>query len=154
MPNFRFKLQPLQTFREHQRDLCRQVLAKFLADDAALVAQRQELEQTRIALLAEMAEMQQQSRWDVKKVTARRYHAGQLQVQMQMVDIQREQVARQLELCRETLAKADQGVKVLERLSEKQFAEFKKVQEARESRELEDVWQAGVTTRANAPTTP
>lgn len=147
MSKFRFKLQPLQRYREHQRDLCRQILARFLARDAEVRAEQVQLEQTRHDVLAEMTSLQQQPRWNIDQAAARRYHAAQLLAQIRQLDVEREQLARQLELCRQALAKADQGVKVLERLGERQLEAFTRAEDAKLSRELEELWQAGALTR-------
>ncbi len=147
MAGFHFSLAPLQKYREHQRDLCRQVLAQVLADDAALVQRREQLIAAREQLLAEMLELQGHERLNVDQSAARRYHAAQLLAQVRQVDAQREQVAEQLLLCRQTLAKADQGVKVLEQLAEKQKLEYLQKLDAKESREREEVWQSGKIVR-------
>lgn len=143
MAGYRFPLAPLQRYREHQRDLCRQVLAQVLAEDAALQRRRDELANAREQLLAEMSALQQQPRYDITQAAARRYHAAQLLAQLKQVDLEREQVAERLQLCRQTLSKADQGVKVLEQLADKREAEFWKIMEGKESREREEIWQAG-----------
>jgi flagellar protein FliJ len=140
---FRFKLMPLQRYREHQRDLCRQALAIVLAEDQALVDRRAELVQSREGLLNEMVRLQTQARLPVDQAAARRYHAGQLQLQIRQVDAERQIVQEKLTACREALSKADQGVKVLEQLAERQLEEYTQTQEKKESREREEVWQAG-----------
>ncbi len=143
-----FKLAPLQRYREHQRDLCRQLLAQAIADDATLRAQQDELTASREQLLAEIAAMQQQQRLNVGEAAARRYHAARLQGQVQAITIQREDVARRIQLCRQTLVKADQGVKVLEKLEEQARTAAEQLREHKESREREEAWQAGKTARS------
>jgi hypothetical protein len=147
MAQFHFRLAALQRYREHLRDVCRQQLAELLARDAALEQQRDELLRQRSTNLHEMHELQQQPRLDVDPAAARRYHAGQLAAEANRVEWQRLQLGGLLTACRQRLVLADQGVKVLEQLSDKQRLEFETQQEHRESRQREEVWQAGQLTK-------
>jgi flagellar protein FliJ len=140
---FRFKLEPLQRYREHLRDRCRQALAIVLAEDAALVQRGEELAAAREQVLAEMQRLQAQPNLAVEQVAARRYHAGQLQGELRRVELERESVAERIAECRRLLSLADQGVKVLEQLETRQRQEHEKTREAKESREREEIWQAG-----------
>ncbi|MDX1969302.1 MAG: hypothetical protein SFV23_19145 [Planctomycetaceae bacterium] len=143
MAKFHFKLLPLQRYREQYRDVCRQGLARVLAEDAELLQRREELTAAREGVMAELLQLQNENRLNVDQTVARRFHAAQLTTQIRQLDMQREEVAVRMHVCRQALAKADQEVKVLEQLAEKQELEFRKVLEARESREREEVWQAG-----------
>lgn len=143
MTQFRFRLSPLQKYREHRRDLCRQALAQALAADAQLVLDREQIMASREKVLQEIARLQQGQRMNVEQAAARRYHAGQLQMQARQIDADRELLAQRIQLCRLALATADQEVKVLENLSDRQRMEFEKIQESKEAREVEEVWQAG-----------
>ncbi len=143
MAMFQFKLLPLQRYREQHRDVCRQGLARVLAEDAELLQRREELTATREGVMGELLQLQSASRLNVDQTVARRFHAAQLTVQIRQIDLQREEVAVRLHVCRQALAKADQEVKVLEQLAEQQEFEFRRLMEARESREREEIWQAG-----------
>ena len=142
MKNFRFKFAALRKFRENRRDLCRQLLAQLFADDTRLIDEKSKLEQTRLSQLEELRQLAFQGPVDVDRVSARRYHAGQLVGEMRVADHQRSLLAKQIELCRTALAKADQDVRILEKLEERQRAEFRNEQERREQLELHDVWLA------------
>jgi len=144
MARYHFRLAPLLSYRESLRDQCRQVLSQWLARDAALVAEQQRLEEERERQFEEMRSVQRVGvAMSVDKLATRRYRLGQIAVLHQGLAVQRQEVARQMELCRQALIQADQGVKVLERLSDTQHAEFLHREEARESREREEIWQAG-----------
>ena len=94
--------------------------------------------------LTEMRDAQQPGALvDVDMVVTRRYRAGQLTAELLAAAQQRRELADQISLCRQALVKADQGVKVLERLSEQQLAEFLQLEEKKASREREEIWQAG-----------
>ncbi len=59
------------------------------------------------------------------------------------MDRNRSLIAQQLVLCRQALSKADQDVKILEKLEEKQREEFQYYEERREEHELEEAWLSG-----------
>jgi flagellar export protein FliJ len=143
MPQYHFRLAALQRYREHLRDVCRQELAALLAQDAALAQQRDEFLRRRTELLAEMRDLQQQASLNVDHAASRRYHAGQLAADARLAEWRRQQLAALVAACRQRLVLADQGVKVLERLSDKQRTEFEAEQEKQESRQREEIWQAG-----------
>lgn len=142
MPKFRFRLESLQQFRENRRDLCRQALAQALAREAELAEQQAEAEREREATLAELRALNESDRLSIDRAAARRYHAGQLAYRIRQLELQRQQAAEVVAQCRQVLVQADQGVKVLEKLSEKQQAEFEAELERHAAREREDNWQA------------
>lgn len=144
MARFQFRLAALQKYRESLRDQCRQILAQWLQREAAVIAEEQRLTEERAQQLAEMREAQQAGKpLQVDHVAARRFRAGQITSELAAVAEQRQELAKQLDLCRQALIKADQGVKVLDRLSEKQLAEFLETEEKQAAREREEIWQAG-----------
>jgi flagellar biosynthesis chaperone FliJ len=143
MPQFRFRLAALQRYREHLRDVCRQQLAALLAQDAALVEQRDESLRQRTEMLRELRDLQQRPALNVDQAAARRYHAGQLAADARTTEWRRQQLAGLIAACRRRLVLADQGVKVLEQLSEKQRTQFEAEQEKQEARQREELWQAG-----------
>jgi flagellar export protein FliJ len=143
---FRFRLQSLLNYREHRRDLCRQRLADVLAEDAELIRQREAVLAARGELLNQLQALQQQPRLEVDPMAARRYHAGQLAAEAARLQQSREQLAVRIAQCRQELIQADQAVKVLEQLADKQRQEAADDQERRESREREEIWQAGQLT--------
>lgn len=142
MSGFHFKLQSLLNIRRNRRDQCRQVLAQILARDEQLVARKTQYEQQRLNQLAELRRLNSTEDFNVDASASRRYFASQLTGWMGQIDQQRIMVAEQLELCRRALVQADQEVKTLENLEEKQRAEYLYGQERRAQQELEDGWSA------------
>lgn len=142
MRKFVFRFQALLRYREHQRDLCRQLLAGVLADESNLISQGNRLETTRQQQFDELRQLGQPGEVDVDKSASRRYYAGQLLGDMRQLQRQRDVVSQQLQLCRQALVKADQQVKVLEKLEERQRAEFRYFQERQAAKQLEDEWLA------------
>jgi hypothetical protein len=144
---FRFPLQSLLNYRDHLRTLCRQRLAEVLAEDAELVQRRDATVAAREEMLVQLQQLQQQRRMDVDQAAARRYHAGQLAAETIRLECQRAQLADRIAQYRQALILADQGVKVLEQLADKQRQAHAEDQERRESREREEIWQAGQLTQ-------
>ena len=140
---FQFKFQALLNYREYRRNLCRFYLAEVLANDRELVSQRRSLERNRSNQLDELRDLSRGGDVDIDRSASRRYFAGQLTGEMQLVDRNRSLIAQQLDLCRQALSKADQDVKVLEKLEEKQREEFQYNEERREAHELEEIWISG-----------
>lgn len=142
-----FRLQSLLNYREHQRDICRERLADVLAQDADLLRRKEAALAARGVLLDEIQALQQLSRIDVDQIAKRRFHAGQLTADAVRWQLAREELAGQIAQCRQELLKADQEVKVLEQLAEKQRQAAAAEREQRESREREEIWQAGQLAR-------
>lgn len=122
--------------------MCRQLLAGVFADENNLISQGERLETTRQQQFEELRQLGQPGEVDVDKTASRRYYAGQLLGGMQQLQRQRDVVSQQLQLCRQALVKADQQVKVLEKLEERQRAEFRYLQERQAAKQLEDEWLA------------
>jgi flagellar protein FliJ len=142
VPAFRFRLDALLRYRRHRRELVQRLFAQIQADDDALVARRLDLERQRERQLAEVRDLSQAGVVDVDRASARRFYAVQLSGDIRVVEHNRRILAEQLRLCRQALTKADQEVKVLEKLEEKQRVEHAHADEQRSARELEDAWMA------------
>src|SRR5438552_1327276 len=124
MARFQFRLAALLKYRESLRDRCRQALAQLQRQDAELAAEQERISDERERQLEEMRQAQFAGRIEVEKLTSRRYHSGQLTNEIHRVVQKRQELAQQLTLCRQALIKADQGVKVLEKLSERQLSDY------------------------------
>lgn len=142
MQKFAFKLAALLKYREHQRNLCRQSLAEAIAEDQALLAERKNLESTRATQLEEMRELTGARVVNIDRSAARRYYASQLTIDISVLESHRAQVAQKIAERRQSLVLADQKVKALEKLSQKQFEDYLSEQERRAGRDLEESWMA------------
>ena len=140
MSNFVFQLESLLRYRKNRRDLCRQLLAQILANLQQLKQDRQSLQRRRVGQIDELRQLGAGGDVDIDRSAARRYYAGHVLGEIQLVDRNREIVAEQLARCRETLIRADQEVKALEKLREKRQADFLYNQQRRERRELDEAW--------------
>lgn len=148
MARFQFRLQSLLNYRESRRDRVRQFLAQLLAKDQELSTQREAVLDQRTALLNEMHALQLAPQFNVDHAASRRYHAGQLMVEAEIIAQQRQKLGEQIAQCRQALIKADQNVKVLEKLFEQQHADFLVQDEHRQAKQREDAWQAGKLAQA------
>jgi flagellar export protein FliJ len=143
MKKFLFKLNPLLKLRRNERDVRQQLLADVLRRDSVLVARRRKFETDREMQIDELRALAgRASEIDVDAAAARRHYAVQLLGMMHEIDVQRAALATKIEDCRQALIRADQAVKALEKLAEKQEGEFIFQQERLESRALEEAWQA------------
>lgn len=143
MKHFAFKFASLLKLRHNQRDLCRQLLADVMRRDEELVLRRERTASERAAQLAEVKQAESgRGAIDVDGSVSRRIYAGQLSGDISAIEQERDLVRQQVELCRQALVRADQAVKTLEKLSDRQYAEFTYEEERRESRELEENWRA------------
>jgi flagellar protein FliJ len=140
--NFVFKLESLLKYRRHRRDLCRQLLADVFADDRRLLENRAALEQQRAGQIGEIRALHAPGRIDIDRTAARRYFAGHVQTDMLFIDRDRAIVGEQLSRCQQALMQADREVKVLEKLRDKQHADFRYGQNRDEGRELDEMWMA------------
>jgi flagellar FliJ protein len=140
--SFVFALRPLLEFRRHRRNLCRQLLAQVLSDEAALLAEKQAVLASRERQFAEIRGMSRRGRVSIEGAISRRYHTGQLLGQVRLIEEKRRLVGQQLQLCRDAIVKADTDVKALERLEDRQRADFEYRAERRNQFEREDAWMA------------
>ena len=142
MRKFVFKFETLLKFRKSQRDLCLQQVAQVLDADQSMQVEHASLEQNRLEQLDQIRKLGQAGELDVDRTVSRRLYSVQLSSEIRLVEHKRHELARLLEGSRQALVKADQKVKVLEKLNEKQWAEFLYAQERKTARELDEVWLA------------
>ena len=142
MKRFQFKFAALLTYRRHRRDLCQRLLADLQAHDQRLIGERQDLERQRAEQLGELRNLATSGAVDVDRALARRYFAARLTGEMRIIDRNRDLLARQIQMCRQTLLRADQEVRALEKLREQQIEAHGQLTEKLAARELEEAWQA------------
>lgn len=149
MKKFQFQFESVLEMRRHKRNLCRMLLGETLQSEQRLVEQKQNLEQIRAEQFEEIRLRQTEGIVDVDGGTSLRAYAGQLQSQIMAIVANRKIVQKQILTCRQSLARAEQEVKAMERLSDKHRTQFHYEQNRKESLELEETWaasqQTGVT---------
>lgn len=143
MKAFAFQFEALLRVRRHQRDACRQRLADAQSRDHELAARRGRTEAERYFQIEELRTLEGGGQnIEVGASTSRRSYAGQLSSDIDQIDSERASIAREIGLCREALIRADQAVKSLEKLAERQSAEFALNRERSEVRDQDQIWQA------------
>lgn len=142
MARFVFSLESVLKYRRSRRDLCRQLLARVLADDGALAEREAELSSRRESQLDEIRAVDRGAPLDIDRSIAHRAHAGMLQAELRLLARQRELLAGQIALCRQALVEADRAVKALEKIRDRRATEHFAEQERRANREMEDAWMA------------
>jgi flagellar export protein FliJ len=93
--------------------------------------------------MTELQELLAGGEVDVDACAARRYHAGQVVARIRGVEEELRLQGQRVAAARQELVKADQQVKVLEKLEEQQRDEHRVAEERRTARNLEETWQAG-----------
>tara|TARA_R110002111_G_scaffold18931_2_gene46283 strand:+ start:124458 stop:124910 length:453 start_codon:yes stop_codon:yes gene_type:complete len=142
MKKFQFQFESVLKMRRHKRSLCRQLLGEILQTDQRLIQQKQSLEQLRQEQFQEIRLRQAKGVVDIDGAASLRHYSGQLQTQIQNVLANRKIIGKQIALCRQTLARAEQDVKAMEKLSEKHRDQFQYEQNRKEAFELEETWAA------------
>ena len=142
MRKYDFRYRALLRLRVSRRERCRTILAGLLSDDQVLSARQKSVDTQRLLQLDELRSLAATGTVDVDRTISRRYYAARLTGELQTLERTRLLVAKQLEQCRQALSFADREVRVLERLDEKQRAEFLYEQNRREIRELDETWMA------------
>ncbi len=139
MPKFKFRLATLMRLRENTRDERRSELAEaYRVDD--LIKQRME------SLVAEMDSLKTQRRAtagpgtiDVDSlVEAQRYEVA-LKTQQTQFKQQRQAIAGEIQSRQQRLVETNREVRVLEKLREKQLDKYRKEENRREAKVLDEV---------------
>lgn len=142
MKKFRFQFESVLKMRRHKRSLCRQLLGEILQADQRLVEESRRLDGLRQEQIQEIRKRQEPGRLDIDAGANLRSYVGQLQAQLRTVQANRRLLEKQLTACRQALAKAEQEVKAMEKLSDKHREAFQFTQIRKESLELEETWAA------------
>jgi flagellar protein FliJ len=142
LKKFHFNLEALLSLRESRRDSCRQLLAQLLNDENNLIENKAEVLRKKEASLQAIKEVSSTGVVDLNKISNNRYYINQLVNESLLFDQKIENLNNQISLCRKALVKADQEVKVLDKLKEKQRTLFLEAEAKAEARELEETWLA------------
>lgn len=153
------KLNPLKPFpftkvldyRRHSRQECRQELAAVMAEEQQLLHHRADLEQQKQSQLVELGRLAASSEFSVDAAARRRYFAGQLEIEVLLVDDHVAQLQAEIERCRDALIQADKDVQALERLEVKHVSREEYERLRRSEIELSDQWQAGKLSVVSKP---
>lgn len=140
---FTFRLEALLTLRRRQRDeiqrQCAEPLRAALEEEARLA---EELRRVAAALERERGATEGAVRpgeLDIDRLLAGQRYQLVLRWEQARLAEQHRQAGVQVEGFRQRLRQAEQGVRVLEKLREKQWAEYREAEAARDLRRLDEV---------------
>ena len=139
MAKFTFRLAALLRLRETRRDECRAALAEAYRIDEALARQFDGLSRELDALRNFCRRKASPGAVDIDRlVEAQRYELV-IRARQQDIAQQRETLAAEIERRRQVLVEADREVRVLEKLRERQAEQYRRDEELREAKRLDEV---------------
>ncbi|MBS0261668.1 MAG: hypothetical protein JSS02_06885, partial [Planctomycetes bacterium] len=98
MKPYEFSLESVLKLRCHERDICRQDLARRLGQDQLLADQRAALEATRLTQFNELRSLEEGGRGvNIEASTSRRSYVERLNSELQVIDANRAELAAQIE---------------------------------------------------------
>lgn len=136
------QLETVLRVRRHQRDQVRMVLARLLANARAAEERRQQAERERSDTLAALRTSTTSGVVDVDRAAALRYHAARLSIDVARAAAENAACNEHVWAAQALLAKADQAVKAVEKLKERDDAERLRIVIRREDREATDRFSA------------
>lgn len=123
---FQFKLQAVQKVNEFKRDAEKQTLADLLAQQNALTAEEEALQKELADSQAEREKLMRGGTLDVAQLQAFFQFESHVKEKIEEIRQKQNALTEVIESQRETLLQAEQEVKKLEKLEEKQREEYKK----------------------------
>lgn len=142
MSAYTFPLEAVRKVRRHRLELCEQLFAYVLAEMRQLDDRMSQLQSVRSQQLDEIRTGTEPGTVDIDGTASRRYYAGRLSTDIAEVEHQQQIVGQQWELCRLAIIKAEQDLKVIDKIAERREDEFRLKQERKEQYEREESWQA------------
>jgi len=139
MSGFRFRLATVMKLRQRARDERRAELAKAFTAEAVLQEKMDELSVQLDGVRNMVRDMSCGGVLDVDKLLSARRHEIQLHSQRRDLLQHAQRLATEIVRRRTALVDADRDVRVLEKLSEKQLAEFELVQQKDENKYLDEI---------------
>jgi flagellar export protein FliJ len=144
MPSFR--LETVLRLRQQIRDVQQQVFAAAQGAYSQKVGERNRLQESRSAVIAELRELNESAAWDLEKVSQRSRYADDLAQQAAAAEAAVAVAAILVDSSRQTLLAADQSAKSLERLADRQHQDELARMQKNEAAELDDLvnsrWQS------------
>jgi flagellar protein FliJ len=139
MPEFRFRLATLLQLRETARDQCRAALAEARRADAALADRLDRAGQQRQRVESELRAAAGPGAIDMARLVEAQLYVSVLQALEADLRQERQTLAAEIDRRRQTLVKADQDVKALEKLRQRRLECHRRHEERREAQQLDEV---------------
>ena len=137
-----FRLQSVLKIRQQARDLLQKAVLTRRADHAKALQDRDALGKLRATIIDELRCLNENPDWDVAAVSQRQQYAEDLADALIKADLAIDFAFNELDSSLQKLVSADQAVRALELLKEKQIAESRTFQSKRNDRDIEDAFQA------------
>lgn len=139
MAKFRFRLATLQRLRESHRDELRGKLAEAYQAEQLLEEQTRKIQAEETQLLSTQREVLNSAHTDVNRLLDVQRYSAALKGQQQTLQNQAKMLAAEIEKRRLALVEADQQVRVLEKLHERQQAAHSQQQLRAEAKVLDEI---------------
>ncbi|MBA3314157.1 MAG: hypothetical protein M3552_07725 [Planctomycetota bacterium] len=136
------QLETVLRVRRHQRDQVRLAMSRILAEGRAIDEKRQQAARQRADAIESLRSDTGIGAIDVDRAAGLRYHAARLSIELANLSSTAAAHAQHVKAAQAVLAKADQSVKAVERLQERQAAAFRLAAERRDDREATDRFSA------------
>ena len=139
MAPFTFRLETLWKLRVADRQQRREELAEALEAETLLQTRKEEMGSELKELRKRRAVVSQAGEIDVDALTQSHRYELITQAQIQLLDQRAAQLAVETQRRRQALVEAEREVKTLEKLREKQYAEYVFEEQKREQKELDEI---------------
>jgi flagellar export protein FliJ len=136
-----FRLQSILKLRQYKRELERLSVASARKNHAELLAKRDDISQKRHELICELRQMNQNEVWIVDQIGSRQRHIEILNQQLLIANTMIEKAESNVAECLARLISADQAATALERLANRNFADFQGKQAKIETRQFDELAQ-------------
>lgn len=142
MPRFRFTLESVLKLRNQKRDECRRQLGLAISRLKQIESEGEQVLAEQDELRGYLKELSKQGTVAVGMVSRCHMHLAQLQRKHHQILMARDEAQREVDVERKKLIAADQDVKVMEKLREKNQQEFQREQDLRECQEQDEILAA------------
>lgn len=142
MPKFKFRFNTLRRLREAARDETRQRLAQAQEAAQIVAARRRSIEDQLDALRQSQRSLCESQTLNVNQVLQAQRYQTSLQAQRVQLQEQADKVRAEVERRRRLVVEADQQVRVLDRLEQRQRAEHRRTEAALECKRLDEIGAA------------
>jgi flagellar protein FliJ len=139
MATFKFRLTTLQRLREVERDDRRSQLADALQAERIIQERIDELDQEADAVRQMVKRAAGPGKLNVDQIMNSQRYEAQLRAERVSAEDRRQLILQEIERRREALAHADREVRILEKLREHQWDNFRKDEQKKEQRLFDEM---------------
>ena len=141
------QFETLLRIRRHRRDQVRLALGRILADGRSIEEAARRAASDRDEALADVRSGAAGGVVDIDRASALRFYAGRLSLELAALRGRAAENAARVQRAKSLLARADQAVKTVERLRERDEEQRRREAERRADREATDLYSASSSNR-------